>query len=82
MPYLLARVQDCNTNGLDASRPENPIVTYNQLKIAEIINLGMVHAAVGRIRVGGRNTWAIVDRTSGACTQFNNDAGIPEPELE
>ncbi|QRW03146.1 Transposase family tnp2 [Ceratobasidium sp. AG-Ba] len=80
-PYLLALVQECNTNGLDATLPENPLVTYNRLETAHIINLGAVHAAVGRIKVGGRNTWAIVDRSRGARTQFNNDDGIPDPDL-
>ncbi|KAG9082245.1 hypothetical protein FRC07_014265 [Ceratobasidium sp. 392] len=83
VPYLLARVQDCNTpNGADASKPESPIVTYNRLKSPEIINLGAIQAAVGRIRVGGRATWAIVDRSNGARTQFNNAAGVPDPDLE
>ncbi|KAF8601428.1 hypothetical protein BDV93DRAFT_558507 [Ceratobasidium sp. AG-I] len=81
-PYLLARVEECNTLGLDAARPENPIVTYNQLNSADIIHLGAVHAAVGRIRVGGRNTWAIIDCSRGARTQFNNDEGDPDPDLE
>ncbi|QRV84721.1 hypothetical protein RhiJN_26787 [Ceratobasidium sp. AG-Ba] len=80
-PYLLALVQECNTGGLDATLPENPLVTYNRLETAHIINLGTVHAAVGRVKVGGRNTWAIVDRSRGARTQFNNDDGIPDPNL-
>ncbi|QRV74497.1 Transposase family tnp2 [Ceratobasidium sp. AG-Ba] len=80
-PHLLALVEECNTNGLDAALPENPIVTYNRLETAHIINLGTIHAGVGRIKVGGRNTWAIIDRSRGARTQFNNDDGIPDPEL-
>ncbi|KAF8598329.1 hypothetical protein BDV93DRAFT_561482 [Ceratobasidium sp. AG-I] len=80
--YYIEFIRNHETNERVPARPENPIVTYNNLKSAEIINLGMVQAAVGRIRVGGRGTWAIVDRTNGARTQFNNDAGIPEPELE
>ncbi|KAG9094333.1 hypothetical protein FRC07_011322 [Ceratobasidium sp. 392] len=83
VPYLLALVQDCNTpNGVDASKPEHPIVTYNQLKSPEIIDLGAIQAAIGRVRVGGRNTWAIIDRSNGARTQFNDPAGIPDPDLE
>ncbi|KAG8728851.1 hypothetical protein FRC10_004511 [Ceratobasidium sp. 414] len=81
-PYLLARVQECNTRGLDATQPETPIVTYNRLATPDIINLGTVHAAVGRIKVGGRNTWAIIDRTKGARTQFNNEDGNPDLELD
>ncbi|KAG9126908.1 hypothetical protein FRC07_001453 [Ceratobasidium sp. 392] len=80
--YLLAMVQDCNTEGVDAAKPENPIVTYNRLDSAELIHLGAVHAAVGRIRVGGRATWAIVDRTRGARTQFNDDAGVADPDID
>ncbi|KAG9082090.1 hypothetical protein FRC07_014308, partial [Ceratobasidium sp. 392] len=68
-------VQDCNTEGLDASKPEHPIVTYNRLETPELIHLGVVQAAVGRIRAGGRATWGIIDRTRGARTQFNDDAG-------
>ncbi|KAG8747297.1 hypothetical protein FRC10_001476 [Ceratobasidium sp. 414] len=81
-PYLLVRVQECNTRGLDATRPENPIVTYNRLDTLEIINLGTVHAVVGRVKVGGRNTWAIIDRSKGARTQFNNEEGDPDLDLD
>ncbi|KAG9088780.1 hypothetical protein FRC06_001852 [Ceratobasidium sp. 370] len=63
IPYLLVRVKECNTHGLDATDPENPIVTYNRLDTPDIINLGTVHAAIGRIKIGGRNTWGIVDRS-------------------
>ncbi|KAG8712385.1 hypothetical protein FRC09_019938 [Ceratobasidium sp. 395] len=80
--YLLAMVQDCNTEGLDAAKPENPIVTYNQLETPELIHLGAVDAAVGRIRVGGRATWGIIDRTRGARTQFNDDAGFADPDID
>ncbi|KAG8706614.1 hypothetical protein FRC09_002327 [Ceratobasidium sp. 395] len=80
--YLLAMVQDCNTEGVDASKPENPIVTYNRLGSAELVHLGAVQAAVGRIRVGGRATWGIVDRTRGARTQFNDDAGIADLDID
>jgi hypothetical protein len=82
VPYLLARIQECNTRGLDATRPENPIVTYNRLDSPEIIHLGTVHAVVGRIKVGGRNIWAIVDRSRGARTQFNNENGLPDADLD
>ncbi|KAG9094667.1 hypothetical protein FS749_012062 [Ceratobasidium sp. UAMH 11750] len=79
--YLLVRVEECKTEGLDATLPENPIVTYNQLDTPEVINLGAVHAAVGRVKVGGRNTWAIVDRSRGARTVFNGEDGNPDPDL-
>ncbi|KAG9073770.1 hypothetical protein FS749_014699 [Ceratobasidium sp. UAMH 11750] len=82
IPYLLVRVEECETHGLDAANPETPIVTYHQLKSLDIINLGTVHAAVGRIKVGGRNTWAIVDRSRGARTQFNNDEGAPDLDID
>ncbi|KAG8728070.1 hypothetical protein FRC10_005363, partial [Ceratobasidium sp. 414] len=81
-PYLLARVQECNTQRLDAADPENPIVTYNRLDSPEIIHLGTVHAVVGRIKVGGRNTWAIIDRSRVARTQFNNDEGDADPNVD
>jgi hypothetical protein len=40
--------------GLDATAPENPIVTYNRLASPDIIHLGAVHTIVGRIKVGGK----------------------------
>ncbi|QRV81018.1 Transposase family tnp2 [Ceratobasidium sp. AG-Ba] len=82
-PYLLARVTECVTNGRDASLPQNPIVTYNQMKSPDIINLGTVHAAVGRTKVpGGQRTYAIVDRSRGARTQFLDNQGFPDAALE
>ncbi|KAG8732823.1 hypothetical protein FRC10_000579 [Ceratobasidium sp. 414] len=81
-PYLLVRVQECNTQGLDATWPENPIVMYNRLDTLEIINLGTVHAIVGRVKVGSRNMWAIIDRSKGARTQFNNEEGDPDLNLD
>ncbi|KAG9075322.1 hypothetical protein FRC06_010152, partial [Ceratobasidium sp. 370] len=50
VPYLLVCVKECNTRGLDASDPENLIVTYNRLDTPEIINLGTVHTAIGRVK--------------------------------
>ncbi|KAG9088790.1 hypothetical protein FRC06_001851 [Ceratobasidium sp. 370] len=79
--YLLIRVEECTTEGLDATLPENPIVPYNRLDTPEVINLGAVQAAVGRIKIGGRNTWAIVDRSWGARTVFNDEDGNPDPDL-
>ncbi|KAG9091074.1 hypothetical protein FS749_000100 [Ceratobasidium sp. UAMH 11750] len=81
VPYLLVRVEECNTDGLDATLPENPIVTYNRLDTPEIIHLGAVQAAVGRVKVGGRRTWAIVDQSQGARTVFNDEDGNPDPDL-
>ncbi|KAG9089763.1 hypothetical protein FRC07_012261 [Ceratobasidium sp. 392] len=83
VPYLLARVQPCNTQaGLDAARPNHPTVTYNRLLAPQIIHLGTVDAAVGRVWIGGRNTWAIVDRSRSARTQFNDENGLADPDLE
>ncbi|KAG8718595.1 hypothetical protein FRC08_004912, partial [Ceratobasidium sp. 394] len=82
VPYLLVRVQECNTGGLDAALPENPIVTYNRLAIPEIIEFGAVQAAVGRIKVDGRNTWAIVDRSRGAHTVFNDEDRNLDPDVD
>ncbi|QRV83004.1 Transposase family Tnp2 protein [Ceratobasidium sp. AG-Ba] len=82
VPYLLARVRECSdTHGLDATDPRTPIVTYNRLDAPKVINLKTVHSAVGRIKIGGRHTWAIIDRSRGARTQFNDENGQPDPNL-
>ncbi|KAG9091075.1 hypothetical protein FS749_000101 [Ceratobasidium sp. UAMH 11750] len=81
VPYLLVCVQECNTGGLDAALPENPIVTYNRLATPEIINFSAVQAAVGRVKVDGQNTWAIVDQSRGVHTVFNDEDGNPDPDL-
>lgn len=82
-PYLLARIRECVTRGLDATLPANPVVTYNRMDSASVIHLGTVHAAIGRVKLGN-NTWAIVDRSrpGGARIQFNDENGFPDPDLE
>ncbi|QRW11103.1 Transposase family tnp2 [Ceratobasidium sp. AG-Ba] len=80
-PYLLARIRDCKTNGLDAALPENPRVTYEQLDSPEVIHLGAIQYAVGRIKTNDRRTWAIIDRSRGARTVFNDEEGNPDPNL-
>lgn len=79
--YLLARVAQCETGGLDAASPENPMVTYREgdVKSPDIIHVNTIVALVGRIQMG--NTWAIVDRSRGnARPQFLDDGGNVEFE--
>ncbi|KAG8735380.1 hypothetical protein FRC10_010677 [Ceratobasidium sp. 414] len=69
-PYLLACVQGCETGGLDAALPENPLVMYCKLTSPYIIHIDTIEAVIGRIKVD-HNTWAIIDWSwSGARTQF------------
>ncbi|KAG9079645.1 hypothetical protein FRC06_007605, partial [Ceratobasidium sp. 370] len=76
-PYLLARVRECKTNGLDAALPENPVVTYTQMSSPDIIHVRTIVAVVGRVQMG--NSWAIVDRSrDSARTQFVNEEGDEE----
>ncbi|CUA71179.1 hypothetical protein RSOLAG22IIIB_09405 [Rhizoctonia solani] len=77
-PYLLARVKDCQTDGLDAALPENPLVIYQRIRSPEIIHLDAITYVVGRVEIA-HNTWAIIDRsTNGARTQFVDPNGEPE----
>ena len=74
MSYLLAWVKPCETRGLDAASPENPVVTYTERDGGSpyIIHVNTIVAVVGRIRMG--NTWAIVDQSQGNVhTQFVDD---------
>ncbi|CAE6451716.1 unnamed protein product [Rhizoctonia solani] len=74
-PYLLARVQECVTGGLDATLRENPLVTYTRMKTPDIIHIESINAVVGRVNIGNR-TWAIIDRSRhGARTQFVEENG-------
>jgi hypothetical protein len=80
-PYLLARVEPCNTRGLDAASPANPVVTYTERDVGspDIIHVNTIVAVVGRIQMG--NTWAIVDRSrDNVRTQFVDDDGNTEFE--
>jgi hypothetical protein len=73
-PYLVVRIKSCQgTDGLDASLPENPLVTYQGLSTPDIFHLNTIDAVVGRIEVSN-NRWAIIDCSrNGARTQFVND---------
>ena len=74
-PYLLARVQECMTGGLDATLRENPLVTYTRMKTPDIIHIESINAVIGRVDIGNR-TWAIIDRSRhGARTQFVDENG-------
>ncbi|CAE6479037.1 unnamed protein product [Rhizoctonia solani] len=79
-PYLLARVDECNTNGADAADPRVDVLTYtHSRRIApDIIPVYAISAVVGRMRTAN-NVWAIIDRSSsGARTQFVDDEGNEE----
>ncbi|KAG8740309.1 hypothetical protein FRC11_000297 [Ceratobasidium sp. 423] len=76
-PYLLARVDECNTDGRDAADPRVDVLTYtHSRRIApDIIPVYAISAVVGRMRLPN-NTWAIIDRSSsGARTQFIDEEG-------
>ncbi|CAE6417422.1 unnamed protein product, partial [Rhizoctonia solani] len=76
-PYLLARVDECNTDGRDAADPRVDVLTYTHpRRIApDIIPVYAISAVVGRIRLPN-NIWAIIDRSSsGASTQFIDEEG-------
>lgn len=76
---MLARVLVCETNGLDAALPENPLVTFDIADMSRrspiVININTIIAVVGRIHLQG-NEWAIVDRSRDcARPQFTDDDG-------
>ncbi|KAG8689561.1 hypothetical protein FRC11_001934 [Ceratobasidium sp. 423] len=74
-PYLLVRVKECVTGGLDATLRENPLVTYRQMESAEMIHIESINAIVGRADLGNRN-WVIIDRSrNGSHTQFVDEDG-------
>ncbi|KAG8689710.1 hypothetical protein FRC09_012286 [Ceratobasidium sp. 395] len=76
--YILLRVKECNTQGLDAAKPEHGVVEYTTLSMPDVINAMTASACVGRVEVKDR-TWAIIDRSSTtARTQFLD----PEGEVE
>jgi hypothetical protein len=73
-PYLQVHVEPCNTCGLDAALPANPVVMYTECDVRspDIIHVNTIVAVVGRIQMG--NTWAIVDRSQdNMCMQFVDD---------
>ncbi|CAE6475319.1 unnamed protein product [Rhizoctonia solani] len=71
-PYLLAFIQPCDTRGMDATRPETPVVSYEDMLTPHMVHLNTIEAVIGRVRRGNR--WAIVDRNrSGIRTHFVDD---------
>ncbi|CAE6488550.1 unnamed protein product [Rhizoctonia solani] len=77
-PYLLARVQECNTDGTDAADPRVRLVKYARLSTPDIIHAITISAVIGRVRCND-GQWAIVDRSSsGSRTQFVDDEGNEE----
>ncbi|CAE6497313.1 unnamed protein product [Rhizoctonia solani] len=81
-PYLLARVTECVTGGIDASRRGTPLVTYNQELDPSIIHLKTIVAVIGRVHLGGKE-WAIVDRSrDGARTQFLDGDGNVDHDVD
>jgi hypothetical protein len=82
VPYLLARVEECDTGGGDAARRGTPLVKYNRVFRPTIIHLQTIDAVVGRVLLGN-NEWAIIDCSrDGARTQFVDDAGNIDLNLE
>ncbi|CAE6541180.1 unnamed protein product [Rhizoctonia solani] len=77
-PYILARVQECDTDGRDAADPRVRLVKYTKLSTPDIIHASTISAVIGRVRCSD-GQWAIVDRSSsGARTQFVDDEGNEE----
>ncbi|KAJ1306455.1 hypothetical protein OPQ81_007458 [Rhizoctonia solani] len=76
-PYLLVRIQECKTQGLDATDARNRVVKYSDMHTPDIIHLNTISAVVGRMSLDDRGkTYAIIDRsTSGARTQFVDATG-------
>ena len=69
------RVQECVTRGIDAALPESAVVKYSRMLSSEIISIGAVIAAIGRVPVN-HNTWAIVDRgRNSARANFVDEEG-------
>ncbi|KAF8749010.1 hypothetical protein RHS01_10413 [Rhizoctonia solani] len=82
VPYLLARIAECETGGLDAAQRGTPLVKYNRVLTPVIVHLETINAVIGRVSLGS-NAWAIVDRSrDGARTQFLDDDGNIDPNLE
>ncbi|KAF8752833.1 Transposase family tnp2 [Rhizoctonia solani] len=78
LPYLLARVEECQTDGRDAADPRVDKVEYKKKLTPDIIPAGAITAVIGRVELG-KNHWAIVDRSSsGARVQFVDDEGNEE----
>ncbi|KAG8680797.1 hypothetical protein FRC09_017967 [Ceratobasidium sp. 395] len=82
--YVLARVLECNTGGLDAADPANPLVTFDMARMLRnspiMINVSAIIAAVGIVNLSG-NRWAILDRSRGcARPQFIDEDGNIEHE--
>ncbi|KAG9076255.1 hypothetical protein FS749_011990 [Ceratobasidium sp. UAMH 11750] len=80
--YLLARIQLCETDGLDAALPENPVVTFDMRESMRgspiIIHIDTIVAVVGIIHLDGPR-WAIVDRSRGCMrAQFVDEDGNAE----
>ncbi|GAB1527436.1 hypothetical protein RhiTH_010611 [Rhizoctonia solani] len=75
VPYLLARVTECVTGGVDAARRGTPLVRYNRELRPRIIHIETIVAVIGRVHLGDKE-WAIIDRSrDGARTQFLDDDG-------
>ncbi|QRV77986.1 Transposase family Tnp2 protein [Ceratobasidium sp. AG-Ba] len=75
-PFLLARVELCkDTNGVDATDPETPSVTYRRLDSDDLFHIATIEAVVGRVKINN-SEWAIVDCSrDGARTDFRDEEG-------
>ncbi|GAB1527100.1 hypothetical protein RhiTH_010275 [Rhizoctonia solani] len=68
-PYLLAFIEPCDTGGLDATKPETPVVKYRRMLTPHMVHIHTIEAVVGRVPQG--DSWAIIDRSrNGARTVF------------
>ncbi|CAE7090773.1 unnamed protein product [Rhizoctonia solani] len=82
IPYLLARVEECDTGGRDAARRGTPLVTYKRVFAPILVHIDTIYAVVGRVSLG-RNEWAMLDRSrDGVRTQFLDEAGNVDRNLE
>ncbi|QRV80622.1 Transposase family Tnp2 protein [Ceratobasidium sp. AG-Ba] len=75
-PFILARVELCkDTNGVDATDPETPSVTYRKLDSDDLFHIATIEAVIGRINMGN-NEWGIIDCSrDGARTDFRDEEG-------
>ncbi|KAB5588211.1 Transposase family Tnp2 protein [Ceratobasidium theobromae] len=73
-PFILARIQPCDTCGLDAALPQPSPVKYTCKLGTHIVHIMTIEAVIGRVKLD--HGWAIIDRSREAVhTQFVNDDG-------
>ncbi|KAF8692451.1 Transposase family tnp2, partial [Rhizoctonia solani] len=57
--FLLAFIEPCNTRGLDATKPNTPVVKYKDMLTPHMVHINTIEAVVGQVLQG--DLWAIVD---------------------